>query len=241
MNTLHLASDLQMKLMNKNILIVEDELVIAENTRLLILQFYPDALIEIAGSAKEAYELLEHFTPSVALLDIRLGDGENGISFSKTLASKNIPYLFLTAHGDTKTISSAIQNSPLGYLIKPITKQELFAGLELAFAKINSEKFLIFRDGTHDVRIPQKDITHIKSDGHYTEVHTDAKRYVIRKSMRNVLDELSVEFIQSHRSYFVNPDYIREINALVYLISGEELPLSRNYKPAILERLFATK
>lgn len=224
--------------MSKRILIVEDELVIAENTKLLILQLYPTSKIEVAGSSDEAITLLESFLPTITLVDIRLGDGTDGIEFSKTLAEKNLPFIFITAHGDVKTISAAVENKPLAYLIKPVSKQELYANLELAFSKNIAEKYFVFRDGTHDIRIPQHEIIYLKADGHYTEIHTMQKRYVLRRSMKSILNDLNVELIQSHRSYFVNPEYIRETNALVYLSNGIELPLSRNFKPTMLEKLF---
>lgn len=225
----------------KKILIVEDEFVIAENTKLLLEDLYSDLEVQIAEDAEEAEEILQNFQPVIALLDIRLGKGMDGISFSEILVQKNIPFLFLTAHGDAKTVSGAIKNKPLGYLVKPISRQDLFANLELAFSKIKSNRHFIFKDGTHDVRISEKDIVYLKADGNYTEIHTTSKRYVVRKSMRKVLENIHLPFMQTHRSYFVNPDYIRETNDTTYLTTGEELPLTRKYKKEVLAILFDKK
>jgi hypothetical protein len=39
----------------------------------------------------------------------------------------------------------------------------------------------------------------------------------------------------------VNPDFIKEVNASAYLTTGEVLPISRNYKKELQERLFSTR
>lgn len=223
---------------NPTILIIEDELVIAENTKLLIQQFYPDSKVHIAGCAKEMHATLELIHPDVALLDIRLGDSENGIVLSETLNKQRIPFIFLTAHGDQQTISTAVKTNPLGYMVKPVSKQDLLANLELAFAKLGNQSYYIFRDGTHDVRIVEKDIVYLQVDGNYTEIHTLDKRYVVRKSLTKVVDELQVGLIQIHRKCFVNPNYVKEANASVYLANGDVLPLSRNFKKALVNKVF---
>lgn len=225
----------------KKILIVEDEFVIAENTKLLLEDLYANIEVQIVEDAEEAEEVLESFKPDITLLDIRLGTGMDGIAYSEILNKKNIPFLFITAHGDAKTISGAVKSEPLGYLVKPVTQQDLFANLELAFSKIKAHHHFVFKDGTHDVRIPEKNIVYLKADGNYTEIHTTSKRYVVRNSMRKVLEKIHLPFIQTHRSYFVNPDYIRETNDTTYLTTGEELPLTRKFKKDVLASLFGKK
>lgn len=220
------------------ILIVEDELVIAENTKYMLQELYPDSEVRVGGSSAEALEILEGFLPDLVLLDIRLGKNDNGIVFAKQLTAKGIPFMFITAHGDERTISNAIETKPVGYLIKPISRQELNVNLKLALSKIEVNHFYIFRDGTHDVRLAEKDIVYLQVEGNYTEIHTVNKRYVVRKSMRKVLDALHIDLIQIHRSYYVNPSFVVEANALVYLSTGGELPLSRNYKKDLLDQLF---
>ena len=224
---------------NHQIIIIEDELVIAENTKMMINVLYPSFQVEIAGSSKEAEQILQQFNATLALLDIRLGTNDNGIEFSKVLDKKGIPFIFLTAHGDPKTISNAIQTDPLGYLIKPISRHDLYANLELVFSKLENQKYYSFRDGTHDIRLPEKEIIYLQVDGNYTEIHTVKKRYVVRKSMKKVLDDIHLKLYQVHRNYFVNPAFIKEANASVYLSNGEILPLSRNYKKELIENIFS--
>lgn len=223
----------------QRILIIEDELVIAENTKMIINQLYPNCEVGIAGSSIEAIDLLDVFKPTLALLDIRLGENDNGIIFSETLVKRNVPFIFLTAHGDSQTISEAVKTNPLGYMIKPVSRQDLMANLELAFTKIVDQKYYVFRDGTHDVKLIESEIVFLQVDGNYTEIHTTQKRYVVRKSMTKVLSGLHLTLYQIHRNYFVNPNFIKEANASVYLSTGQVLPLSRNYKKELIQKVFS--
>lgn len=223
----------------KKILIVEDELVIAENTKSMILNLFEGVEVEIAGNSAEARELIWRGHPDLAFVDIRLGKRDSGIDLSRELEGLKIPFIFLTAHGDEATISKAVQSNPLGYLVKPVSRQDLLVNLKLALQKIATEHFYIFRDGSHDVRLPENTIVYLQVEGNYTEIHTTEKRYVERKSMTKILEELEVQLIRIHRKCYVNTVYIKEANASVYLTTGKVLPISRNYKKALQEQLFS--
>lgn len=223
---------------HRNLLIVEDELVIAESTKSLILDLFKDIVIRVAGDSNEALSCIGEETPDLVFLDIRLGKHDSGIELSKKLEQQQIPFIFLTAHGDEQTVSQAIQSQPLGYLVKPVSRQDLLVNLKLALQKISNANFYVFRDGTHDVRIRETSIVYLQVDGNYTEIHTTDKRYVERKSMKRVLEELHINLIRIHRSYYVNPSFIKEANASVYLTTGEVLPVSRKYKKELQDRLF---
>ncbi len=223
----------------KTILIVEDELVIAENTKSMMLDLFETINVEVVGSSSEALEMIDNNHPDLAFIDIRLGKNDSGIDLSRVFEKLKIPFIFLTAHSDESTLSKAVKSKPLSYLVKPVSRQDLFVNLQLALEKIASEEFYIFRDGTHDVRLPENSIVYLQVEGNYTEIHTTKKRYVERKSMTKVLEELEINLIQIHRKCFVNPSYIKEANASVYLTTGEALPISRNYKKALQERLFS--
>jgi tetratricopeptide (TPR) repeat protein len=85
------------------------------------------------------------------------------------------------------------------------------------------------------------DIIFLKSDGHYIDynlVNKD-KPEVERNSLTNALEELPQHvFARIHRSYIVNIEHIKIINSTqLMLTTGEWIPLSRTYKPALKELL----
>lgn len=76
----------------------------------------------------------------------------------------------------------------------------------------------------------------IKSDGHYLEFYlADKERPEIdRNKMSAILDLLPTNFVQIHRSYIVNIDFIKMKYAnKVLLKDGREMPVSRSYKAAL--------
>lgn len=79
-------------------------------------------------------------------------------------------------------------------------------------------------------------IIYIKSDGHYLEYKLDDQVYpeIDRNKIKELLLELPENFIQTHRSYIVNAEYIKmKYSNKIILTNGEEIPLSRTYKNKI--------
>lgn len=224
--------------MGRTILIIEDEIIIAENMRLMIGEMPEYEMPDIACTASEAEKFLSTHTPDLILLDIRLGKDQDGIDFAEILSQKHIPFIFVTSHGDSLTVKRAISKEPLGYIIKPVNQQNLHSQLELAFSKLKTKHMYAFRSGHHDIKIPQSQIIFLKSDNVYTDLHTKEERYIIRKSTKSILEELDIDLVQVHRSYFVNPDFIMEANAVLKLSSGQVLPFSRTYKPEVIRAIF---
>tara|TARA_B100000949_G_scaffold86990_2_gene77606 strand:- start:4725 stop:6428 length:1704 start_codon:yes stop_codon:yes gene_type:complete len=84
-------------------------------------------------------------------------------------------------------------------------------------------------------------LMYVKSDGHYVEFYTEGepKPEIDRNALKEVLLQLEGEgFVQIHKSYLVNLQYIRIINSTkIMLQDGTWLPLSRTYKPRLKETL----
>lgn len=218
-----------------NILIVEDDSLIANNTSILLKRLYPNLLVKIAESSSEAKKELLNSSVDLVLLDINLGAEDSGINFSNFLAELEIPFVFITAYSDKATITSAIKSSPLGYMIKPLSERDLYVNMELALAKISNSFYYIFKDGKNNIRLNEDAIFYFKAEGNYTEIYTEKKRYVVRKSLKSVKEELRSNFVQTHRGFCVNPKFISEVSDNIHLINNLKIPLSRSYRKDIME------
>ncbi|NND62629.1 MAG: LytTR family transcriptional regulator [Flavobacteriaceae bacterium] len=87
-------------------------------------------------------------------------------------------------------------------------------------------------------RILLEELKYIKADRNYVEFHTSEKRFVDRNVLTNVLGELPPNFIQVHRSYIVNRNFIKSSTHSFILLNGEiEIPLSRTYKSRLADSL----
>lgn len=74
------------------------------------------------------------------------------------------------------------------------------------------------------------DIQYIKSDNVYVEIFVEGHRYIQRKFLGQISQELPSQFVRVHRSYLVNMDRVSELNKSFVLIDGQKIPVSRKFK-----------
>jgi AmiR/NasT family two-component response regulator len=108
-----------------SVLIVEDEVVVAMDIENALKELGYD-VVGHAQSSMEALEIFVAKSPDIVLLDIKLGDSDNGISIAeKFLLQKTDPFgiIYITAFGDDANIDRAMKTMPLAYILDPISKQ----------------------------------------------------------------------------------------------------------------------
>lgn len=106
----------------KKILLVEDEVLFAKAVvkRLQKAGFE----CEHAETLHDARLLMKQFEPDMALLDMRLPDG-NGLDLLSDFVAKNVNTIVMTAFGDVTDAVNAIKMGAIDYLKKPIDLEEL--------------------------------------------------------------------------------------------------------------------
>ena len=123
-----------------NIMIVEDESIIALNIKETLFELGYDVL-GIASNIKKAFKLLENGTPDLILMDVFLKDGDNGVELAKMINEKfEIPIIYLTANSELRTISHAGESSPYGYLVKPFKATDLQSNIEIALQRFKQDQ-----------------------------------------------------------------------------------------------------
>jgi DNA-binding NarL/FixJ family response regulator len=118
--------------MGIKVMVVDDEPNMAD-----IISSYLTALgcsvIGCASSGAEALNLASKALPDLAVMDIRLGGSEDGISVARELLGKwNIHVIYLTAYADEVTVARAEETKPYGYIMKPFGREEMGAALKIA-------------------------------------------------------------------------------------------------------------
>ena len=115
-----------------NILIVEDELIIAKSLA-RTLKNCGYQVLGIADSGIKAIEKVAETKPDLILMDIVLKGTMDGIATSKKIqSSNNIPIIYLSAYSDRDTLKRARETNPKGYLVKPYQTEDLKATIEAA-------------------------------------------------------------------------------------------------------------
>ena len=114
------------------ILIVEDEPVIAAEIAACLDQL--DYCVSgKAYTLPAALDQLKNNPPDAVLLDINLGEGQEGIEIAGRINREHhLPFLFLTSYAVRATLEAAKRTGPAGYIVKPFTEKDLLAGIEIA-------------------------------------------------------------------------------------------------------------
>jgi two-component system, NarL family, response regulator DevR len=99
---------------------------------------HSDPGIRVVGQAKNAAEALARvpaLKPDVAILDVRLPDGD-GVSVCRELRSRlpQLKVIMLTSYSDDEALFEAIMAGASGYLLKQILGQDLVTGVRTVVA-----------------------------------------------------------------------------------------------------------
>ncbi|GAC1669576.1 MAG: response regulator transcription factor [Candidatus Acidiferrum sp.] len=91
---------------------------------------------EMFGSTEEFMRARRPEVPSCLVLDIRL-PRVNGLQFQEELAKtgREIPIIFITAHGDVPMTRQALKAGAVDFLTKPFQKKDLLAAIEQALER----------------------------------------------------------------------------------------------------------
>ncbi len=222
------------------ILIVEDELIIAEMIKEMLMELNY-VVVGIAKNHEQAMRLLLGTTPiDLVLLDINLNEPKDGVDLATYLNKHTeIPHIYLTSYSNPTTIQRAATTDPAGYLLKPFSQEDLYSTIELMRARnhVNNSKLLL-KEGRDFIRINTKDVIYIKSDNNYIEVETESKNYILRNTLDNFLKEANdSNLVRTHRSYAVNILKLEAIRDSYVYVGKHKCPISRQYKQDILDSL----
>lgn len=114
------------------ILIVEDELIVAE----AVSQFLHHAGYEVVGIAKDEASALRQAAqgdPDLVLMDIRLAGSSDGIETARKMqAERPVNLVFVTAQHDPETRARAAAAHPAGFVAKPFSCQQLLDAVTAA-------------------------------------------------------------------------------------------------------------
>ncbi len=115
------------------VLIVEDEVLIAEDIRACLNNF--DYKVSgVAYDQAAALNELRDNPPDIVLLDINLEGGLEGIEIAKIInKTYKLPFIYLTSYANRSVLEQAKPTRPMGYVVKPFDEKDLFTALEIAY------------------------------------------------------------------------------------------------------------
>jgi two-component system response regulator HydG len=125
--------------MSEKILIVEDEFIVANDLKIILMKAGYE-VCGIAASVDEARVLIASEKPNWVLLDIILKGDLTGIDLAWELEKKKIPFLYISANTNHSILNAVKETQPYGFLVKPFRERDLFVMLDIARYKYNFEK-----------------------------------------------------------------------------------------------------
>jgi DNA-binding LytR/AlgR family response regulator len=234
--------------------VVEDELVIAR-TILSTLGELGYAHCGPAINYTEALEMLEHEKPDLLLLDIQLAGRKDGFDIAEHINERyKLPFIFLTANSDIETIDRAKKVKPHAYIVKPFTKEELYAAIEIAFhnftgsqrdakpekpASYYTKHFMFVKDGYVFRKIFFDELLYLESEANYVLLHlVSQKKVMVRSTINDFIEQLEPgRFIRIHRRFSVNTHFIEDISPNELSLRTIKLPIGKSYRDTLLQAL----
>lgn len=220
------------------ILIVEDELPIAEDIQFLVTDILKNKLtsINIETTFSRAELFLKTNAIDLLLLDLNL-NSKDGFELLKTAVSNSFHTIVISAN--TNRAIEAFEYGVLDFIGKPYSRDRI----EAAFKRLNSGgiqkehavKYLTVKRGFELQVIPLDEIRFFKSANIYVELHLKNKQTAFYdKSLKSLLPLLSNNYFRIHKSYVADINCIEGIQSLgggkyrAKLKTGDKLPISRN-------------
>ncbi|MEO7429111.1 MAG: response regulator transcription factor [Acidimicrobiales bacterium] len=113
-----------------NVFLLDDHEVVRRGVRELIEAEADMVVVGEAGTAEEAMGRIPATSPNVAVLDVRLPDGD-GIEVCRDVRSKHpeIACIMLTSFADDEAVYAAIMAGAAGYVLKQVRGSDLVAGI----------------------------------------------------------------------------------------------------------------
>ena len=216
-------------------LIADDEAPMREQLRMRLQEAWPELrIVAEAANGMEAVAMAEVQQPDIVFLDIRM-PGMGGIEAAKQLYPR-CHIVFVTAYDQYAL--DAFEQGAIDYLLKPVTPARLQTtcerlrarltrapqdiGAQLAelgnllkgggAARPNYLKWIQAQVGGSLRMVSTREVLFFQADDKYTCVQTATAQLLIRKTLKELADELDPdEFWRIHRSTLVRVDAISEV------------------------------
>ena len=236
--------------MKINCIIIDDEPLARKGLK----EYIADVdFLELAGefdNPLKAAGLISNGKVQLILLDIQMPK-ITGINFFKTLQTPP-PVIFTTAY--PQHALEGFELNALDYLVKPISFDRFLK------AALKAKEYYEVREKNHtETNLSATDYFFIKADNklvkilyddilfaealqNYVVIHTKDKKYITYLTFKSVEEYLPADrFIKTHKSYIVAAGKIDSIEGSNIRIGTHDIPVSRNLKEEVMEKLLKGK
>ena len=218
--------------MNISCIIVDDEPLAREGLERLVKEVGFLELVALCSSAMEANRVLSSEKIDLMFLDIQM-PRLRGTDFLRSLEVK--PKVIITsAHADFAL--EGFELNVLDYLLKPITPERFLKAVNRAREELSQEGAYFFvRSGKGFEKIVFEELLFIEAAQNYCALHTTRGKFLTLSTIHALEEQLPPEqFLRIQKSYIVSIGKIQSVNALEVTIGQHTIPVSKNYREALL-------
>ncbi len=238
--------------------IADDEPLLRAQLRARLARLWPELdVVEEMENGRDILAVLDRHHPQVVFLDIHM-PGVNGLEAARAVTGR-AHVVFVTAYDEHAV--EAFERGAIDYVLKPFNEERLALTVERLRERVAARpassldalveqlagrlgarpaehlRWIKASVGSNVRLIPVEEVLFFQSDEKYTRVVTAEAESLIRKPIRELLDELDpAKFWQIHRATIVNVDHIASVRRglkdqaeIALKGHGETLVVSRNF------------
>ena len=233
-----------------NCIIIDDEPLARKGLK----EYIADAdflnLIAEFDNPLKATELISKGEVQLLFLDIQMPK-ITGLDFFKSLQNPP-PVIFTTAY--PQYALEGFEVNALDYLVKPISFDRFLKAAmkakeyyevrdkNTAESSSSTPDYFFIKADNKLVKLQYDEILYAEALQNYVVIHTREKKFITYLTFKSVEEYLpSSSFIKTHKSYIVAASKIDSIEGNEIRIAQHSIPISRNLKDEVMERLLKGK
>lgn len=243
--------------MEATAVIADDEPLLRAMLRTRLGRLWPElAIVHEMENGRDIDRVLDEHEPQLFFLDIHM-PGVNGLEAARSVG-RRAHVVFVTAYDQYAV--EAFEQGAVDYVLKPFDDERLATTVERLKERLGAQppslddlverlagrlgakpaehlRWIKASVGSHVRLIPVEDVLFFQSDEKYTRVVTHEAESLIRKPIKELLDELDpARFWQVHRATIVNVDHIAGVRR--GLKDQAEIALRDHRETLVVSRAF---
>lgn len=204
------------------ILIVDDEPLARDRLQRMVSVVPGYEVVGQAGNGQEAVAMAQKTSPDIVFMDVRM-PGMDGLAAAQHLSELDVPpaVIFCTAYDDYAV--EAFSSQAVGYLLKPVKKEELAGALGRAsrvnkaqLAELQASPAIPVGGRSHITSktrrgidlVPVAEIRMFQADHKYVTAYYAEGEALLDETLKELEEEFEGRFIRIHRNALASIPHI---------------------------------
>lgn len=196
------------------------------------------------SSAIDASKIFNKTKVDLIFLDIEM-PLMDGFAFINTL--NELPLIIFVA-GKGEYALKAFDYNATDYITKPIDPERFNKACDKALKEFKNNKSdtdskaevnsIFVKSGSKLINLALNEILYVEALGDYVNIYLTDKRYTVLSTMKSLHEKLEeFHFLRVHKSFIINIHKIQEFQNNDIVIGGIKIPVSRNFKKILKDKL----